>query len=947
LTSLSFDIFARDHASKQIRDVGNEFDRLNRKIDEVNAKSASLRSEASSLDGGLRRLGSSVGALGGQFSRLGTGIGRIGGLLHGLGGEVAGLGVQAGRAGASLVTTAAQMSLFAGAAASGAVSVAQFAAALAPAAGALAALPGVAALGAAAVGSLKLALSGVGDAFKAALSGDVDTFLEGIKDLAPAAQSVAYELFQMSGAFLGVRDAAQDALFAPLVGQLQNLFPVLDALREGVRGVAGEFGLAARQVLDFVRTAESISAITAIFASTRDLLASLRPALEPLLAGFRDLAVVGASFAAGLGPGVANLATRFGEFLSNAAQSGRALDWMNGALELFRQLGGIAQDVGGILRSIFGALEASGSGALGIVGQLLDRLNQFLASGRGQSILVEIFTSLHQVGVALGPVLGALAGALATIAPQVANIATAFAPLVAEIVNALAPALAAIGPGIVAVGNALTRAFAQPAVTNAILAIGRGISDLLTALAPLAGAVVSSLVPAFAALAPGIVAVGDALARAFTRPEVAAALLSLGQGISNLLISLTPLIGPLVEIATIIVERWATGLQLLATFLTPVVSALADILTPVLPQIATLMGQVSDALQPLIAQFGTELAAALRDTKTFLDPLMQALREVGSEILAHLQEVLPQITPSLGALARGFAEVAEEIFKLLPDFVRFAGDLVVQLIDQLPVLVPLLTDLALAFLDLFKQVTPLIPDLLKLLGEFIKPIIPELPKLLPPLIDLVRVFDDLFQKLSPLLKKFLESPEALAAVKFLASNAILALDSLKGALNLVVGAVQTFLGVFFGFPDQVSQGLGRMAGAIKGWLNDIIGWVERIINGIADAVPGGVIPHVSIPRLARGAIVNTPTLGVFGEAGPEVVVPLSDPRRARELADASGLTGMIAPPPLAVGGGGNVYNINISFSAYPLVDKSEIARVVIDAITAANGQGFNLGALAS
>lgn len=977
MTSLSFDIFARDHASRQIRDVGDEFDKLNRKIDEVNAKSALTRSESDSLDRGFSKLSVSVGGLGREFTRLSGSLGRVGGLLHGVGAEVVNLGAAAGKMAASLVAGAAQFSLLASSAASAALSVGQFAAALAPAVGALAAVPGGLALAAAGFGTLKLALTGVGKAFSEAITaatvtGDVKPFLDSLKGMAAAVGDVAIEIFQIAPLIKGLQTDAQQGLFGPLVGHIADLIPVLSTLSGGIKIVADQFGQAAVQLLNFARSAESLAAISSIFASTRDLLRDLRPALEPVLAGFRDLAVVGAAFTAGLGPGIAAAATRFGEFLSAAASSGRALDWMNGALEVFKQLGGVAKDVAGILSSVFDALRSSGGGALGIVGQLLDKLNAFLASSRGQAILVEIFTALHQVGVALAPILGALAGALATLAPQVAAIATAFAPLVTEIINALAPALAALGPGIVAVGNALARAFGQPAIAAALLDFGRGVSELLTAIrplfsallngitliapkiidigkafAPLATTIVNALAPALAALAPGIIAVGTALSQAFARPEVAAALLSLGQGISNLLIALTPLIGPLVQVAAIIVERFANGLNLLATFLTPVVSALADVLAPILPQIATLMGQVSDAIKPLVAQFGTELAGALKDTQTFLAPLMDALREVGSEILSHLQEVLPQITPSLGELARAFADVAKEIFKLLPDFVRFAGDLLVQLIDQLPVLVPMLKDLALAFLDMFKQLTPLIPDLLKLLTEFIKPIIPELPKLLPPLIDLVRIFDDLFQKLSPLLKKFLESPEALAAVKFLSANAILALNALRDGLNFVIGAVQVFLGTFFGLPDQVTAGLGRMAGAIKGWLNDIIGWVERIINGIADAVPGGIIPHVSIPRLARGAIVDRPTLGVFGEAGPEVVVPLSNPRRARQLADASGLTGMLIPPVGAGGGTTVVYNVSVSFAGYPLIGETEIARVFIDAVNAASKQGFPLGVLGS
>jgi hypothetical protein len=39
-----------------------------------------------------------------------------------------------------------------------------------------------------------------------------------------------------------------------------------------------------------------------------------------------------------------------------------------------------------------------------------------------------------------------------------------------------------------------------------------------------------------------------------------------------------------------------------------------------------------------------------------------------------------------------------------------------------------------------------------------------------------------------------------------------------------------------------------------------------------------------------GGIVSKPTLGLFGEAGPEVVIPLSKPARAQQLMEEAGLT---------------------------------------------------------
>lgn len=67
---------------------------------------------------------------------------------------------------------------------------------------------------------------------------------------------------------------------------------------------------------------------------------------------------------------------------------------------------------------------------------------------------------------------------------------------------------------------------------------------------------------------------------------------------------------------------------------------------------------------------------------------------------------------------------------------------------------------------------------------------------------------------------------------------------------------------------------------------------------------------------ANGTIATKPTIGLFGEAGPEAVIPLSRPARARQLADESGLTSMLG------GGGGDTYNVNV----YPTYDASMTAE---------------------
>ena len=83
---------------------------------------------------------------------------------------------------------------------------------------------------------------------------------------------------------------------------------------------------------------------------------------------------------------------------------------------------------------------------------------------------------------------------------------------------------------------------------------------------------------------------------------------------------------------------------------------------------------------------------------------------------------------------------------------------------------------------------------------------------------------------------------------------------------------------------------------------------------VIDAALPGSLPR--IPYLANGAILRRPTLFVGGEAGDEVVIPLTRPRRARDLAEQSGLMALLGGRAGQGGGTSLVFDrgaINVSF----------------------------------
>jgi hypothetical protein len=360
--------------------------------------------------------------------------------------------------------------------------------ALAPLAGFLAAIPGAAVAAGVTIGTLKLAISGVGDAFKEALAtgpNDAKKFEQALKNLSPAARSVAVEMHKLSPELRSIGLTAQQNLFAPLKGQLTAVAQVLlGPLKQGVADVAIQFGAAGKQVAEFARQSRSVELVRAAFGNVSISLGLLRPALVPILAGLRGFATVGLSFLPQIAAVVGQIGVRFGQWLQQMVNSGRATEWIRNALLTLRQIGTVVVNVGGIIKSVFSAASAAGSGAIGVLGQALGALNRFLKTAQGQQALTSIFSAVAAIGQALSPIIAALATQLGGLAAPLGRLAAQLGPVLLTAINALGPALQTLEPGISALIGGLGQAFQAIAASGALPALGQAISGIAVAIAP-------------------------------------------------------------------------------------------------------------------------------------------------------------------------------------------------------------------------------------------------------------------------------------------------------------------------------------------------------------------------------------------------------------------------------------------------------------------------------
>lgn len=124
-------------------------------------------------------------------------------------------------------------------------------------------------------------------------------------------------------------------------------------------------------------------------------------------------------------------------------------------------------------------------------------------------------------------------------------------------------------------------------------------------------------------------------------------------------------------------------------------------------------------------------------------------------------------------------------------------------------------------------------------------------------------------------------------------------NAFSGVKSFFGGIWDSIVSTFKSVGTKVANAIG---GAFKSAINAVIGTVERAVNNIPNAINGAIglinklpnvniskIPTISLPRLAKGGIVDRSTIAEIGEAGREAIVPLE-----RNTQGLKKMAGMVA-----------------------------------------------------
>ncbi|XVV34940.1 hypothetical protein ACQPXT_13220 [Streptomyces sp. CA-100214] len=859
------------------------------------------------------------------------------------------------------------------AAAGAAQGVGLLVAALAPTAGIMAALPAVILGTQAALGALKLATMGVGDAFGAALTGSAEEFADSLEALSPAAQAAAREVRALKPVFEDLRNSVQDAFFSEIEGQITAVASALRGpLMSGLTAISTEWGKAASGVAEYLASSQGAGNVTSILGGAEQAVGGLAAGTNELTAGvLRFAAAVSDAFGARLGDSIQSATERLGAFLTESAQSGQAVAWVEAAVATFRQLGDIAGNVGSILSGVFGAADANGASFLGRLQLITAQVAEFVNSDPGQTALGAIFATVGQVAAQLGPIISALVTQLGGVAPALAPILTGLGPVLVGVINGLGAAVQAALPHLAVTfqqlgAAALSLAPALPPIAAGAAALARSGADLVAALAPAVTLLAQLLGPIVDYAAPVLVAAAATLVlvKAIAAVKVAFAVLQAAWLALNTAFVANPLgviiVGVIALVAAIylLYKRFGAvravvdtvgrairdGFLAAVEFTRELLSGLADFFVDAFNSSRAAVSSGVDAIVGFFTGLPGRITAGLSSlgssiAQFFTSAWWLATTAVQAGItstVAFFQALPGRIVAGLAALpglllGAFTSAVAYVIIGLLT---AVAG--IVFVFTELPgriwtALVGLGALLVSAFTVGFTAVTTTVSGWLTSTVAFFQALPGRIAAALASLgAFLLRNFVSAFNSararvtawVTQTVAFFQALPGRIAAA--LSSLGASLLRNFLAAFNSARARISSFVssavGFFRALPGQVGSALsalpGRIASAFTSAASRARSAVSGLISGVVGlfrGLPGAILNAIGnigsqimskvksgLPSSVRkylpfadGGIVYGPTHALIGEAGPEVVIPLTRPRRARQLAERSGLLGIL------------------------------------------------------
>ncbi|AKY03773.1 tail length tape measure protein [Streptomyces phage Amela] len=267
-----------------------------------------------------------------------------------------------------------------------------------------------------------------------------------------------------------------------------------------------------------------------------------------------------------------------------------------------------------------------------IIGTAMKAIADALAQPAVQTGITAMFNGILVAVQALAPAMAPVGQALGALMQVVGAMLSAFGPLIAAVLTPLANAFTALAPSIIPIVQLLSGALLQA---------------------------VQLIVPLLQQMAP---VVGEALSGAFQ--ALSGILPTIMTAFSQILAAVIPLIGALVSSLAPILPIIAELFAMIFAAIAPLVAALVEALAPILPVLAAAFGVVLEALKPIIE-------TALKIITAVIAPLLPMLSGIIQDFLPKLADALKRLLEAIQPVLDALLAVVNFLMPILVPVLQF------------------------------------------------------------------------------------------------------------------------------------------------------------------------------------------------------------------------------------------------------------------------------------
>ena len=408
-----------------------------------------------------------------------------------------------------------------------------------------------------------------------------------------------------------------------------------------------------------------------------------------------------------------------------------------------------------------------------------------------------------------------------------------------------------------------------PRIAATIPRLVSGISEVISKLAKYIPEELKVLIPA---VMDGIKNITSAIT------EIAPELMSI---ISNLIPELIS------DIITIIPQFAKIGASLIFT----IISGLTENLPQIADCIVKMINSISESLgnKDSVSKMIEGAGALFNGIIAAIPPIIEALINVLPNIISAAVQILTE----------GVPYIINGAIKLLMGIVYALPEIVKALTDSIPTLISGISDLLINGLpQIIDGAIQLLMGIVEALPTIIDALVNALPEIISTIITALisgqgEVVECGIQLLGALIKAIpvicidiiSSIPDIISAIlNGLANGAPSILNEVSSiweTIKDVFSDVGSFLGgIWDEVADSATSGINWLIKKVESGINFLIQGLNDVGFDLPDVLGGDHIgfniPGISLPRLAKGGIVDKPTIAQIGEAGTEAVLPLEN-----------------------------------------------------------------------